>query len=393
MKMRIHGLTLIILSCIFCSGELAASPFWDANLISNATSEYLQLKDQQGKVYTTIKPSLIRVVIAAKNNVESAAGGISTHLWIDGEEKANAFATYNNGEPTIAINVGMLRALGEDEEAYAALLGHELAHLYLGHTTKSLQRNSAKNVGSMILGFVLGYAGVPAGGTIADITTTAISTVYSRDDERDADAEGIKYIIQAGYDPYGAVHMQEKLAAANSVISIPFLSTHPSSGERIKNMRQLAENAKSNQANNPVAGNPLDSTKKNQYNIASEPLITSNIKGAVSGSAEANCVGLNTKVGDNIRAPNGRLMTVKTLLFEASLRCTQPEYPIRAILEPSNTLPPSETSAFNSKVGIDLPENNEDITQKLRELKQLYLDEVISEYDYNKKRKQLIEKL
>lgn len=323
-RMRILSRTLFILSSIFCSSDLVASPFWDANQIAAASSEYLQLKDQNGKIYSTIKPSVVRIIFAAKNKVEMAAGDIRVHLWIDGEEKANAFATYNNNEPTIGINVGMLQALGEDEEAYAALIGHELAHLYLNHPAKYAQRNSAKTVTSWILGFALGYAGVPGGGSIADMTTTAISTVYSRDDERDADVEGMKYMLKAGYDPYGAVHMQEKLAAASSGDLLPFLSSHPSGSERIKNMKQLAEIAKSNQVSNPVAGEHPDSANEPQNSIASgEP---------------------------------------------AAIH--------------------SESLSLNEQ-----PNSNENIAQKLRELKQLYLDGIIDHSDYTKKRKQLIEKL
>ena len=408
---------LLFLSCFIFSSALIASPFWDADLIAYESTENLQLKDQNGKIYSTIQPRVVRIVIDAKNKIELAAGGIRPHLWIDAEEKANAFATYKNDEPTIAINIGMLRALGEDEEAYAALIGHELAHLYLGHTAKSLARNGAKNAASMILGFVLGYAGVPAGGTIADITTTAISSVYSRDDERAADAEGLKYMVQAGYNPYGAVHMQEKLAAANSVISIPFLSTHPSSSERIKNMNQLAETAKLNQVRNTSAV-PIDNTLDYQNSTSS------NVYGASDNSDGENCVGINTHIGDNIRTPDGHQMVVKNIIG-ITLICRQIDFPVRAILEPTNYLPPSEIASVKSKTNTDMldvrdkqpvsndkeanvpkpkltpseasfnddPDHIQLIAQKLRELNQLYLEKVISTSDYNEMRKRLIDQL
>jgi len=36
------------------------------------------------------------------------------------------------------------------------------------------------------------------------------------------------------------VRLQEKLGAVSQAASIPFLSTHPQSAERIENMRKLA---------------------------------------------------------------------------------------------------------------------------------------------------------
>ena len=85
--------------------------------------------------------------------------------------------------------------------------------------------------------------------------------------------------------------------------------------------------------------------------------VTGAISDAVTGSEGSNCVGPNAKVGDNIRTPTG-VMTVKSLSGTSS-RCTQPEFPIRALLEPSNTANTPNanvTLAFNSKAGIELPD-------------------------------------
>jgi predicted Zn-dependent protease len=46
---------------------------------------------------------------------------------------------------------------------------------------------------------------------------------------------------QAGFDPAGAIRLQQKLADAGGTTLLPFLSTHPSGAERIDAMRRLAE--------------------------------------------------------------------------------------------------------------------------------------------------------
>lgn len=217
-----------------------AAPFWEAHRIADQFADQIRLEDKNGKLYAMVKRDSVQKFMAAKKKVENAAGPIRATYFLDAEKKPNAFATYANGQPIIAINIGMLQLLDDDEEAYAALAGHELAHLYLKHPEKYSQRNGLKQVGSTLLGFALSYAGVPAGGTIAEVATTAISTVHSRDDERESDELGMKFMLQAGFDPYGTVRLQEKLASTSG-ISIPFLSTHPSSEERITNMRKLAE--------------------------------------------------------------------------------------------------------------------------------------------------------
>lgn len=364
---RLASLQLIF---IFCSGNLMAAPFWDANLIANSSSEQLQLKDKDGKVYTSIKTGTVRKIIATKNNVEAAAGSIRAQLWIDAEEKPNAFATYSNNQPIIGINIGMIQILEEDEESYAALIGHELAHLYLGHPAKYANRNGLKQVGSIFLSFALGYAGVPAGGTIADITTTAISTVYSRDDERDADKEGMKYMLQAGYDPYGAVHMQEKLANASGPL-IPFLSSHPSGSERIKDMRELAEIAK-------VSKTGPSNTKT---------IVEPNIQPIIASAPITNKAGIDlltpvTQIllpdgtwGDPVRPtvmPDGAWEDLEQLPEKNPISTVDeaPTHPVSSEPSPSWSASPA---------------------QRLRELNALFKEGLIDENDYAKKKRKILD--
>lgn len=103
--------------------------------------------------------------------------------------------------------------------------------------------------------------------------------------------------------------------------------------------------------------------------------VTSAMADVLTGSEGENCVGTNVNVGSTIRLSGGNSMTVKSL-SGISERCTQPEFPIRAMLSPSNIAasvpsaftaapltagnsaptPPSQPqTAFTSSAGIDLP--------------------------------------
>lgn len=63
--------------------------------------------------------------------------------------------------------------------------------------------------------------------------------------------------------------------------------------------------------------------------------VTGAITDAVTGSEGSNCVGENAKVGDVISLPGGVQGTIKSL-SGTSVRCTQPEFPIRALIDASN---------------------------------------------------------
>src|SRR5690606_18455647 len=113
------------------------------------------------------------------------------------------FAWMVKNTPTVAINLAMLELLGDDDDAYATILGHEIAHLTMNHGGQRQERESARQGIATFLGVVLGAAGVPMGGTIADVATTAVSNVYTRDEEREADRIGLDYMKRAGFDPKG----------------------------------------------------------------------------------------------------------------------------------------------------------------------------------------------
>jgi hypothetical protein len=55
------------------------------------------------------------------------------------------------------------------------------------------------------------------------------------------------------------------------------------------------------------------------------------VSDTVTGSEGSHCVGANAKVGDTVRLPGGGRGTIKSL-SGTSIRCTNPEQPIRALL-------------------------------------------------------------
>ena len=115
----------------------------------------------------------------------------------------------------VGINFGMLELLGLDVHMAAALIGHELGHLKLNHGEDNKTRRRT------------------------DIMT-ASNTKYSRDNEREADYLGAIWAVEAGYDPDGAVRLQELVFKKTKHLSGGFSGSHPSSIERITKLKSLA---------------------------------------------------------------------------------------------------------------------------------------------------------
>jgi predicted Zn-dependent protease len=151
-------------------------------------------------------------------------------------------ATYVNAYTfpggSVACTRGILLDL-DNEAQLAALLGHELGHVNARHTAQQMSKGTITQVFVGGLSVVAGVAGGGALGQVAAqlgmIGAGALLASYSRDNEREADALGMEYMVKAGYDPKGMVGLMDMLRSLNkskpSAIELMF-STHPMSDER-----------------------------------------------------------------------------------------------------------------------------------------------------------------
>lgn len=193
-----------------------------------------------GKVSAQINMADIQQMIRIKERVETAAGSLRTGLLLAEGNEPNGFSFVSHQGPIIAVNIGMINLIQQDSDAMAALIGHELAHLYLNHGRQRQGREENRMAASVTLSFALGMFGIPVPIEVTNMATTPIASKFSREEEREADNLGVKYMIQAGFDPLGSARLQEKLGAVSSSDLLPFLSSHPSNAERIENMKRLA---------------------------------------------------------------------------------------------------------------------------------------------------------
>ena len=144
----------------------------------------------------------------------------------------------------IAINRGLLTQLNSEAEL-AAVLGHEIVHAAARHGAQAQSR------GTLLSGAVVA-AGIASrnskyaqlAGLGAGLGAQLISTRYGREAELESDEYGIRYMVAAGYDPQGAVDLQETFVRLSEGRNQDWLSglfaSHPPSRERLQKNRQLA---------------------------------------------------------------------------------------------------------------------------------------------------------
>jgi predicted Zn-dependent protease len=73
---------------------------------------------------------------------------------------------------------------------------------------------------------------------VADVTLTLPN---SRKHETEADRMGVELAARAGYNPYDAVNVWEKMSKLSNNKVPEILSTHPSNTSRIKDLKKFAK--------------------------------------------------------------------------------------------------------------------------------------------------------
>lgn len=157
----------------------------------------------------------------------------------------NAFAL--PGGP-IFITRGLLFQM-QDESQLAGVLAHEVTHVAAQHSAQRI----SKAVGAEFILSVLKAAsggGESAGGAestagnLAKIAAGLISLKYSRDDETEADYYGVDFMVRAGYQPTGMVHVMEMFERMEQEAGSggpEFLRTHPNPENRAAAIRQVID--------------------------------------------------------------------------------------------------------------------------------------------------------
>ncbi len=141
----------------------------------------------------------------------------------------------------IAVYTGILN-ITKNTNGLAAVMGHEIAHAVAKHSVERASRNVAINVVTQVTDIL-------SGGKLSTVNrTTGINTVglltqmgimnpFNRKQESEADYLGLIFSSLSGYDIRETVKIWERMKKAKKGKEPPqFMSTHPSSENRIKNI-------------------------------------------------------------------------------------------------------------------------------------------------------------
>jgi predicted Zn-dependent protease len=148
----------------------------------------------------------------------------------------NAFALPGG---QIFITEALLRLL-KNEDQLAGVLGHEIGHVVGRHSNEQMATTKLWSGLAQGAGILLSDGQSNAGAQIAQAVANFRVMKYGRDDELESDALGVRFLIEAGYNPEAMVGVMEILAKAASGNRQPeMLSTHPNPENRAEKIREL----------------------------------------------------------------------------------------------------------------------------------------------------------
>lgn len=178
----------------------------------------------------------------------------------------NAFAA--PGGP-VFVTKKLVETTSNDAEL-AYVLGHETTHIERRHVVIAAQKQQELGIGIGILGAILGSGkSGSAIGTISNVGLTLWSKGFSRKDENEADAGGVRWMSQLGYDPRAAVTMLGKLGDGPENPLSRALADHPASSQREQTVGHIIQTENlldvSRRNGGPRLGANLNFNSRNNY--------------------------------------------------------------------------------------------------------------------------------
>lgn len=141
----------------------------------------------------------------------------------------------------IAFYTGIINKLQLTDAEIAAIMGHEMAHALREHGRERASEQTLTQVGLSALSIFTGVQG-PSLDAAAMALNVTLTLPNSRTHEVEADRMGVELAARAGYNPYAAVSVWQKMQKRSKGKSPPeIFSTHPLHKNRIKDLKKYAK--------------------------------------------------------------------------------------------------------------------------------------------------------
>src|SRR5215217_251186 len=189
-------------------------------------ASYAQQINSQLPIVTD--PEINRYVNVLGDSIARLADNrnLEWHFYVVDSKEVNAFAVPGG---FVYVNRGLIERTTNMSQL-AGVLGHEIGHVVRRHSIQQMQQAQKANIGVTLACILTRVCESQAAQAAIQVGGTAVFAKFSRDDEREADQEGITNTVRAGISPQGIPEMFQILLAERSRSSgsvDAWFATHP----------------------------------------------------------------------------------------------------------------------------------------------------------------------
>ena len=174
-----------------------------------------------------------------RNEVENPTANFQwEYILIDNKKMRNAWCMPGG---KIAVYTGILDAT-KNTNGLAAVMGHEIAHAVAKHSVERASRSVLLNTSTQLIDIFSGgklsqVNRVTGMNTVGLLSQIGLMNPFTRTQESEADYLGMIFSSLSGYDIGETVKLWERMKELNKGKEpAEFMSTHPSSDNRIRNL-------------------------------------------------------------------------------------------------------------------------------------------------------------
>lgn len=208
--------------------------FPDDQLNQMGGAAYAQAKQETPPSTDAVANSYVSCVARAVT-AEVEKGPREWEVTVFNSDEVNAFALPGG---KIGVYSGLLK-VAKNQEQLAAVISHEVAHVLARHGNERVSTAYATQTGLQLVEAIAGGASEDKSNLMALLGLGAqvgVILPFSRTQETEADLLGLDLMAKAGFDPRASVELWKNMMAASGNGGPVFLSTHPASTTRIKDL-------------------------------------------------------------------------------------------------------------------------------------------------------------
>lgn len=188
-----------------------------------------------------------RIIAAAKRSAYAdLAERFDWEVTVVKDDRTLNAGCYPGGK--IIVYTGIFPAAA-DEAGLAAILGHEVTHALARHGAARKTRGALASLAIQATDKLLARGGARATDidgvdqTLVNVANVGMILPFGRDDESEADHIGLLLAADAGYDPFQAIRVWQRMEKLAGRQRPEFLSIHPSHAHRIEDLERVIPEA------------------------------------------------------------------------------------------------------------------------------------------------------